>query len=124
MTFPNTWPEDCPPRDALDAEGETYRIVKNNPPSPSDLASHFETGKLLKAPPCLRCGLSVFRELREAMHQRLLLPKLGAMIARATLVASHGKTKLTEGRQPTHTTWWAYEHVNRASLFSVVKEEG
>ncbi|MCU0873206.1 MAG: hypothetical protein MUE50_12775 [Pirellulaceae bacterium] len=77
-----------------------------------------------KAPPCLRCGLSVFRETRDAIHQRQLLPKLGSLIAEATLLAEHGKTKPTEGRQPSHTTWWAYEGVNRASLFSVVREEG
>jgi hypothetical protein len=68
--------------------------------------------------------LSVFREIRDAIHQRQLLPKLGSLIAEATLLAEHGKTKPTEGRQPSHTTWWAYEGVNRASLFSVVREEG
>jgi hypothetical protein len=27
------------------------------------------------------------------------------------------------GKQPTHTTWWPYEGVDRASLFSIVPEE-
>ena len=67
---------------------------------------------------------SVFREIRDAVHQRQLLPKLGNWIAQATFLPEHGKTKLTEGWQPSHTTWWAYEGVNRASLFSVVREEG
>jgi len=84
----------------------------------------METGKLPTAPACLRCGLSVFREMRDAVHQRQLLPKLGRFIAQATLVAEHGKTKRTTGSQPTHTTWWAYEGVNRYRLFSVVQEEG
>jgi hypothetical protein len=108
----------------VDADGEVFRLVNNDPPAMVDVASHAETGRLPKAPACLRCGLSVFRELRDAIHQRLLLPKLGRLIARAMLKAEHGKTRLTTGRQPTHTTWWAYESVNRAALFSVLTEEG
>ncbi len=123
MKFPDSWPADCPPANAADAAGDVFRLVKHDPPRAEDTASHMETGKLPKAPPCLRCGLSVFREIRDAVHQRQLLPKLGSLIAAATLLAEHGKTKPTEGRQPSHTTWWAYEGVNRASLFSVVREE-
>lgn len=116
--FPTGWPQD-----AVDAEGGVFRLVKSDPPTDADLASHHETGRLPKAPPCLRCGISVFREMEDAVHQRQLFPKLGDLIATATLQPVHGRTKLTEGRQPTHTTWWAYEGVQRASLFSVVKEE-
>lgn len=67
---------------------EAYRLIKL-----AD-ASHMETGKLPTVPACLRCGLSVFRELRDAVHQRQLLPKLGRFIAQAELVAEHGKTEL------------------------------
>ena len=121
--FPSDWPPDCPPDDAVDASGEAFRIVKHEPPTDQDLASHFETGKLPKAPACLRCGLSIFREYHEAVHQRQLMPKLGDLIARATLQSEHGKVKLTRGTQPTHTTWWSFHGVNRASLFSVIREE-
>ena len=122
--FPPEWPTDCPPSDAVDAAGEVFRIVKHATPQPEDFASHRETGRLLKAPACLRCGLSVFREIRDAVHQRQLIPKLGNFIAQARLQTEHGKTKLTVGKQPTHTTWWTYEGVPRASLFSVLSEEG
>lgn len=124
LQFPDDWPTDCPPGDASDAEGLVYRIVKNHPPQEADFASHFERGRLPKAPPCLRCGLSVFRELRDAVHQRHLLPKLGRWIARGKLHAGHGKTKPTPTHIPTHATWWAYGEVPRASLFAVVSEEG
>lgn len=123
MNFPSTWPIDCPPIDASEAAGEVFRIVKHEPPSAADMASHMETGRLPKAPTCLRCGLSLFREIQDAFHQRLLLPKLGSLIASATLTADHGKTKLTAAKQPTHTTWWPFEGVNRAGLFSVIREE-
>ena len=52
------------------------------------------------------------------------MPKLGNLIAKGTLSPEHGKSKLTSGRLPTHTTWWPYRDVKRASLFSVVSEEG
>src|SRR5207247_2591203 len=97
-----------------------FRLVHNDPPAREDLLTHFETGRVPKAPPCLRCGLSVFRELRDAQHQRQLFPRLGQFIARAELDSQHGKTKLTRGSQLTHTTWWAYEQVKRESLFSIV----
>jgi hypothetical protein len=123
MKFPDLWPSGCPPFDAADAEGAAFRIVNNDPPLAEDVASHFETGKLRKAPPCLRCGLSVFREVQDAVHQRRLFPRLGQWIAQAALRSIHGKTKATAGMQPTHTTWWPYDGVNRAMLFAIVRED-
>jgi hypothetical protein len=123
MLFPETWPNDCPPADAIDASGVVFRIVKNKPPLPEDFVTHFEADKLRNADPCLRCGLSVFQEIGDAVHQRWLLPKLGRLIARGTLRTDHGKTKLTPGKQPSHTTWWPYTEVDRASIFSIAPDE-
>ncbi len=50
MKFPTAWPSDCPPRDAVDANGGVYRLVNDDPPSIADLASHQETGRLLVPP--------------------------------------------------------------------------
>lgn len=123
MTFPSDWPADCPPADADDASGVVFRLVKGDPPTAGDFVTHFESGRLPNAPACLRCGLSVFRELQDAVHLRRLFPRLGSMIAQGTLQSSHGKTKLTSGQQPTHTTWWAYKHIDRCQPFAVCKEE-
>lgn len=68
MRFPTDWPNDCPPLNADDAAGTVFRIVKNDPPLVVDFATHHETGRLKNAPACLRCGLSVFRELSDAVH--------------------------------------------------------
>jgi hypothetical protein len=122
MNFSSDWPADCPPKDTPDAQGDVFRIVKENPPAPQDMLSHHETGRLLKADPCLRCGLSVFRLLEDALNQQRLLPKLGKRIAKGTLAPAHGKARPTPGQQPTHTTWWAYVGVERAALFVVVQE--
>jgi hypothetical protein len=121
-TFPTDWPTDCPPRDAVSASGHVFRIVKQAPPAADDFVTHHEAGTYRKAPPCLRAGLSVFRTLDDAVHQRELFPALGEHIARGSLAAHHGKTKLTQGRQPSHTTWWPHVAVTRAAGFSVVRE--
>jgi hypothetical protein len=122
MTFPKDWPASCPAADTPDAAGDVFRIVKDNPVTAEDMQSHHETGKLPKADPCLRCGLSVFRVIEDALNQQKLLPKLGKRIAKAMLEAAHGKACLTKGQQPTHTTWWPYEGVERSVLFLVVQE--
>ncbi len=122
MEFPDDWPQGCPPDDAEPADGVVYRLVKNKPPTESDFLSHHETGRLPNAPACLRCGLSVFRDLADAVHQRRLLPRLGRYVARGELEDTHGKTRLTSGQQPTHTTWWPFVGVNRSVLFTVIEE--
>lgn len=122
MSFPKDWPVDCPAALVPDADGEVYRIVREKPATDEDMRTHHETGKLPKADPCLRCGLSVFRDLEDAINQQRLLPKLGRGIARALLTAVHGKACPTKGQQPTHTTWWPFEGVDRSALFEVVQE--
>lgn len=123
-TFPSGWAVGRPPADAIDARGDVFRLVHHVPPSVEDLATHHETGRLPRADPCLRCGLSVFRTVRDAAHQRQLFQRLGNHIAKATLAPDHGMAKPTRGQQPTHTTWWVYEGVDRAALFTVIAEEG
>jgi len=122
MSFPLDWPAECPSAVTPDAEGEVFRIVKENPPGASDMLSHHETGKLPKADPCLRCGLSVFRTLDDALNQQKLLPRLGKRIAKGHLTDADGKAAPTPGQQPTHTTWWPFEGIDRAAKFVVVQE--
>lgn len=122
MMFPQSWPIGCPSVDTPDAGGEVYRIVKDNPVTMADMLTHQETGRLPKADLCLRCGLSVFRLIEDAVNQQKLLPKLGKRIAKGLLTVVHGKACLTTGQMPTHTTWWPYDGVDRAVIFVVVQE--
>jgi hypothetical protein len=123
MQFPEDWPDDCPPGDSEPADGVVFRLVKNDPPTAADFRTHHETGRLPGAPACLRCGLSVFRVPEDASHMRRLFPRLGRLIAKGMLQAEHGVTKLTTGRQPTHTTWWPAEGIDRAAPFAVLEED-
>jgi hypothetical protein len=122
MRFSDAWPHDCPPQDAVDAEGDVFRIVKHNPPTADDFLTCFETGTFPNRPACLRCGLSVHRVLADATHTKTKFPKLGSRIAKGTLAKEYGKTKQTG--LASHTTWWVYEGVVRASIFAIIGVEG
>ena len=39
--WPPDFPEDCPPEDAVPADGVYYRIVNNDPPQSSDFVSVY-----------------------------------------------------------------------------------
>ncbi len=121
MNFPETWPIDCPPIDAVEAEGNVFRIVKNDPPAADDFLTNLEANTFPMRLPCLRCGLSVHRVLSDAIHTKTKYPKLGGRIAEGTLTNQYGKTKQTG--QASHTTWWVFEGVDRASIFALVAEE-
>lgn len=121
MNFPENWPSDCPPHDVVDAEGDVFRIVNHDPPTDDDFLTHFEAGAFPTRPACLRCGLSVHRILADAIHTKTKYPKIGSRIAKGTLAIEHGTTKQTG--QASHTTWWVYEGVNRASIFVLIPEE-
>jgi hypothetical protein len=91
--------------------------VKTDPAGANDFRSHRELGKLPKAPPCLRAGLSTFRTLDDAERMALLFPVLGAFVARGQLDGGYGRSLVTPGRQPTHTTVWPYVGVDRVAPF-------
>lgn len=122
MNYSKDCPKDCPPVDAVDVQGSIFRIVRQCPPTVSDFQTHAESGKALTAVGkrvCLRFGLSVFNRFDDAAHHCELFPDLGKGIAMATLNAAHGKAKATG--KPPHQTWWPYEGVDRAALFSCVE---
>ena len=121
--FPTYFPEQCPPADVEPASGVVYRLVKNAPVTEEDFKTHHETSRCKKADPCMRMGLSVLRELKDAVHQRKVLPVLGKYISKASLKSHHGLTKLTGGQRPSHTTWWPYVDVQRAEPFELVEAE-
>lgn len=119
-TFPADWPEDCPPHGTPATGGDYFRVVRTDPPTPDDFLSHRELGKLPKAPPCRRAGLSTFRALDDAEHMALLFPVLGDHVARGTLDAEYGVAMLTPGQRPSHTTVWPYTQTQRTAPFRFV----
>lgn len=86
------WPARCPPSNAEDASGMMYRVCKEPPPSQRDFQGHQELGKRSSSDPCMRYGLSVFRDLAEARHLKVLFPQLGSMVFRGELTPEQANT--------------------------------
>lgn len=118
-SFPDDFPRDCPPVDAVDANGEFFRVVKSDPCSEEDFRTQGELGKAPGACPCLRAGLSLLGDYDSARHYRDKYPYLGHMIASGTLDPRHGKTR-PGGKG--HVTWWSYAHIVRHAPFLVMEE--
>jgi hypothetical protein len=116
-SFPSYFPSGCPPPEASAALGHVYRIVAGNVLTDSDFKSHFEAGTALNAPPCRRCGVSVFHSLERAQHRLRLSPHIGNAIAQGELKECAGKTQLTSERSG-HLEWWPFDGVLRRSYFS------
>lgn len=123
LRFPTDWAEhDCPPADATDASGLTYRVIKDTTPVDDDFLTHHEKG-VRRGPECLRRGLSVFQDLKAAEHCVDLFGQFGKHIARAELEPQHGKLKHTgNDKQPDHHTWWPYVGVRRTEMFVCVTQ--
>jgi hypothetical protein len=119
--FPDNWPSGCPPEASEPADGTVYRLVSSNPPAEVDFRTNFEEGTFPHRPPCLRCALSVFRDINDAYHNRKLYPKAlsDKLIASGGLDPAHGKTFATPGKLPSHTSWWPYQGIARHTLFRV-----
>lgn len=127
----NRWsslcPEACPPSEAADANCTVFRTVKADPPSEADFLSYLEEGKgdIKPHKQCQACGISVFRTLKDAQHQRDAIPGVYKRpIAVGQILPTHGKAMDTSSRKfPSHVTWWCYEGTLRAVLFQVYSEE-
>jgi hypothetical protein len=50
-TFPNHWPEGCPPSTAANCDGEYFHLLRETPPGKEDLRSFAEKGRKLKNVP-------------------------------------------------------------------------
>jgi len=128
LAFINACPDGCPPEDAIDANGDFFRLAHSNPPESADFQTCAELGFRPNDDQCLRCGLSIFSSMKGATSLYRYLMKrhkgairLGRFIARLELVPTDGKVKQT--RRPPHHTWWMYEDTDREATFrETVKE--
>lgn len=120
QTFPAACPDGCPPEEAAFPNGEVFRIVKCDPPAPTDFESHRERG-IERGVPCIACGLSVFANKADAQHYRDKYPALGSFIAQAALNSTHGRWLPSQKATNSHITWWPFRHLARNAIFRVVQ---
>lgn len=98
VTFPSYYPRGVPPKDARDAEGEFYRLVKTEPPSDGCFKNMYETNqKRMKKfnGLALKCcyGISVFTEETSLVNAFNKFPEGTGQqyIARGTVDSDDGK---------------------------------
>ncbi|MBF0548935.1 MAG: hypothetical protein HQK60_00225 [Deltaproteobacteria bacterium] len=119
LRFPDDWPANCPPADAVDANITAYGHSKENPPGEHDIETFHEMNVPVKPGQdlCQRCGLSVSTTVEDAVEIRRLFPRRKRYIIVADLKPEHGKIKMTEGPVPSHATFWKYSHLTFQEIF-------
>ena len=128
-TWPDDFPEDCPPEQAPHADGTYYRIVKNDPPEPSDFVSIYHLSRRRaereigygRRTQCETMGLSVYTERNHAIQCAQQFPKIGDKIAQLFLTSASGTAIQTGSGLGSHNTWWKPRGFDPLSSAQVVK---
>jgi hypothetical protein len=120
MNFPAHYPALCPPASALEANGEIYRFVANDPPQPGDFLSYHLLGKKYdKGKHCEACGLSVLLTESAVKQYRQMIPYFRKRhVAKGSVAPDWGKISQTASIP--HHTWWFPEGKKPESMFKVV----
>lgn len=123
MTWFEDLPEQCPPADAVPANGTYYRIAAGIPTESEDF---FSQRKLQPAKAfvgegideCVLRAVSLFSSKDEA-QKRLKLPKFKKhLIVSVDLSAKDGVLKKTFG--PAHYSWWRSNEFDVLSAIAVI----
>ncbi|WP_217597884.1 hypothetical protein [Cohnella sp. GbtcB17] len=110
---------------------EVYRLVDNDPPTAHDFLSNFITQpNRTFTDICQACGLSVFKEKEDAIHQNELmaasiyfkrkgLPK--KKLALGTTDPHSGLVKNTPTKDhKSHMTYWVFQGISIVHHFKVI----
>ncbi|MBH3136416.1 hypothetical protein I5M99_06185 [Serratia marcescens] len=110
--YPNYFPENVPPKEAKDAEGEFFRIVKSNPPQQGCFLSMYKEkpNRLKKFSGLkLKCcyGVSVYTEESAVVNAFDKFPEGTGQryVAKGTVCAENGKMMKTFSDPFHHTLW-------------------
>jgi len=123
--WPEYFPENTPPSQAVVTEGLSFRLVDNHPPRREDFRSTYEEypkRKFSNSALISACGTSQFRVLKDILKKRELFPPLRSKkVAKGVLEPSLGMTM--ETFEPTHHTVWYLTSAQPQTIFEVLKEE-
>lgn len=122
FSWPDFFPDACPPVEADLATGTVLRLVANDPPSPDDFRPWcVENGRLAKTKPCESCSLSVYGLLEDVRRMQKRVPgQRPKAVAQGELNSEMGLTKPTPHKKDSHLSWWIPEGVDPAPAFRVV----
>ncbi|MBY7969338.1 hypothetical protein KW445_06695 [Vibrio fluvialis] len=123
--YPDFFPEDIPPQDAIPTQGDAYRLVNCNPPSRDCFCSTIEEypGRKAKRPTDTEMlyGASLFTEAAEATKKKQLFkPLRNKMLCAGRLIEEDGMMKKTGG--PHHITVWFKNNADPHNRFTCIEE--
>lgn len=121
--WPNDFPAQCPPADAMQLSGIVFRFINGRSPTEKDFWSHYERNPVgdWSRNPCIARGLSVVRTTEDCGIMREGIPALRKKeIAVANIDTQVGPIANTpSGNCLGHFTWWrAVPAVEVVALFS------
>lgn len=124
--WPDYYPDNCPPRDALRCAGVVYRLTAPHP-GPEDFKPHLITLPNPVRPYSCRCqaaGLSVYTVVDDVrLAARMPGPrKRGLVVAKGELDAACGVIKATPRDENSHHTWWLPSDVDPSGRFCVQEQ--
>ena len=127
LTWPDFYPEDCPPAEAEPASGTVYRLVRRNPAQAEDFKTPFEENprRFNDKPTLENCGLSVHTDsqdserLRERLKNRARKFK-NRQIAEGSLDPTLGMIQHTPSIEGSHHSWWVPLGAEPWLVFNVI----
>ena len=109
LTWPDFYPENCPPAEAEPASGTVYRLVKHDPARAEDFKSVFEENPrgAIKKKTVKIYGLSVHRDLSDSERLKKRSKKFkNRHIAKGSLNPTLGMIQHTPSIEESHHSWW------------------
>ena len=117
--WPHGFPEGCPPTQSVPADGDFFRIANEYPPDLADFISLYDrdTERAMRnvskgqTTLCETMGLSVYRDLKDAVACAKTFPKIGDKVYVVHLTPSYGRILHTARHGNSHHTWWVPQGV-------------
>ncbi len=129
LQWPDYYPEDCPPKDAITSSLTVYRLVKRDPAETGDfIPLYIEKPENFVNKPasevCQGCGISVLKDIQDVINLQNISGKMRRKhIAEGHINQMLGMTKHTPSRRyRSHHTWWVPNGIKPRSVFKVISE--
>jgi len=127
MSWPDSFPEGCPPSEALPISGIFFRCVNSDPPNQDDFLSAIEKNPRRRNPEdeCKLYGVSMYTQIDDIKRLRNISPPFREMqIAQGQLGSEHGVMRNTKSKYGnSHYTMWFFKEIDVSSNFSVIPIE-
>ena len=123
LTWPDFYPENCPPAEAEPASGTVYRLVKHDPARAEDFKSVFEENPrgAIKKKTVKIYGLSVHRDLSDSERLKKRSKKFkNRQIAKGSFNPTLGMIQHTLSIEESHHTWWVPVEAKPWTVFNIM----